>query len=254
MPSDPTDRCYLCGAMETLTRDHIPPKCLFPKPLPEKMYTVPCCYACNNGASQEDEYLRVAASCLINAHPTGKDAFERVVESTIPKRRIGKHIDALRENVEQIILRTADGDIEARRHGFDASMICRCLVRITKGFLAEYQPHVATHLLDFEIGHIDQFRTECVVQSGLPELFKKRAVGNGVYEHYYGAAVDETGSGMMVHVFYGAAVWMVRYRPGEGMMRSTSHPGWSEPAPGSPMDIARRGNPPTKNGQDHDNA
>jgi hypothetical protein len=245
MLSDATDKCFLCGATDNLTRDHIPPKGLFPKPRPSNLYTAPCCGPCNNGASQEDEYLRMAASSLINAHSTGKVAFERVVESTIPKRRIGKHIDALRDNLEPIILRTAGGDVEARQHSFDASMICRCLVRITKGFLAEYQPHVDTYLLDFEIGHIDQFCTECVVESGLPQLFKNRAVGNGVYEHYYGAAVDEIGSGMMVHVFYGAAVWIVRYRPGEGMIRSTSHPGWSEAAPGSPMDIARRQCPPT---------
>src|SRR5688500_18167485 len=84
MPSNSTDKCYLCGATENLTRDHIPPKGLFPKPRPSNLYTVPCCYSCNNGAAKEDEYLRVAASSLINANTTGKAAFERVVESTLP--------------------------------------------------------------------------------------------------------------------------------------------------------------------------
>ena len=240
MPSDATDKCFLCGATENLTRDHIPPKGLFPKPRPSNLYTVPCCGPCNNGASNEDEYLRMAASSLINAHPTGKVAFERVVESTIQKRRIGKHIDALRHNVEPIILRTPDGDIDARLHGFDASLICRCLVRITKGFLAATHPDLETTKHDFEIMHIDQFRTECLATSGLTKHFTKWSVGDGVYTHFRAVSAENQASGMMTHVFYGAAVWMVRYQPGTGLMTSSQHPGWSEPAPGSHVDIANR--------------
>jgi hypothetical protein len=243
MPSNSTDKCYLCGATENLTRDHIPPKGLFPKPRPANLYTVPCCYACNNGASKEDEYFRVAASSLINAHATGKASFERVVESTIPSRRIAKQIAELRDNVEPVTLRTPDGDIEARRHGFDASTICRVLVRITKGLLAASHPGLDTSNLDFEITHIDQFRSNTLAESGLTEHFTRWGAGNGVYEHFRAASAEDYGRGMMVHVFYGAAIWMIRYQLGEGLMRSTQHPDWSEPAPGSPTDITNR-NPP----------
>jgi hypothetical protein len=176
-------------------------------------------------------------------HPTGKVAFERVVESTIPKRRIGKHIDELRDNVEPVILRTPRGDIDARRHGFDASMICRCLVRITKGFLATTHPDLDTTKLDFEITHIDQFRTESLVTSGLTKHFTKWSVGEGVYTHFRAVSAENQASGIMAHVFYGAAVWMVRYQPGDGLIRSAGHSGWSEPAPGSPLDIAKRNHP-----------
>ena len=237
MPSVATDKCFLCGATENLTRDHIPPKGLFPKPRPSNLYTVTCCEPCNNGASQEDEYFRVAASCLINAHPTGKGSFERVVESTLPSRRIAKQIAKLRANVEPVTLRTPDGDIEARRHLFDASMICRVLVRITKGFLAASHPELDTSNLDFEITHIDQFRTNSLAESGITEHFTQWGAGNGVYEQYRAASAEDYGRGMMVHVFYGAAVWMVRYQPGIGLMTSSQHPGWSESAPGSPADI-----------------
>ncbi|HLC41441.1 MAG TPA: hypothetical protein VJO34_07405 [Methylomirabilota bacterium] len=40
------------------TDDHVPPKLLFAKPRP-RLITVPACKACNQGASLDDEYLRL---------------------------------------------------------------------------------------------------------------------------------------------------------------------------------------------------
>jgi hypothetical protein len=52
----PTVRsCYLCGAQERLTRDHIPPRNLFPQPRPTNLITVDCCEVCNNGMNLSDE-------------------------------------------------------------------------------------------------------------------------------------------------------------------------------------------------------
>lgn len=239
MPTNSTNRCFLCGATGNLTREHIPPKNLFPKPRPSNLHTVPCCEPCNNGGSKEDEYFRVAASCLINANPTGKERFERVLESTVPSGRIKKEIADVSDLVEPVTLRTPTGDIEARRHGFDASMICRSLVRTTKGFLVSSHPELDTLNLDFEITHIDQFKLDFLVTSGLTQTFTKWSVGDGVYTNYRAASAEDPDTGMMVHVFYRAAVGMIYYQPGTGLMTTTHDPGWSEPSPGSPVDLAR---------------
>lgn len=39
--------CYLCGEIKTLTKDHVPPRVFFPKPIGQKLITVPCCVGCN---------------------------------------------------------------------------------------------------------------------------------------------------------------------------------------------------------------
>ena len=49
--------CVYCGEWRELTRDHIPPRSLFPKPRPSDLITVPSCYFCNHGASEEDEHF-----------------------------------------------------------------------------------------------------------------------------------------------------------------------------------------------------
>jgi hypothetical protein len=54
--------CAICGIESlTVTRDHIPPKGLFGKPLPDNLITVPACPQCNRDASGDDEYFRLLA-------------------------------------------------------------------------------------------------------------------------------------------------------------------------------------------------
>jgi hypothetical protein len=64
--------CAYCPAPAT-TRDHIPPKGMFAKGMPNKPW-VPSCLACNNGASLDDEYMQ-RLSMLWGADAS-KDAIE----------------------------------------------------------------------------------------------------------------------------------------------------------------------------------
>lgn len=59
--------CAICGYRVATTRDHVPPRAIFPRPLPVQMITVPACGACNNGAHQLDERFRVYLAA-VTAH------------------------------------------------------------------------------------------------------------------------------------------------------------------------------------------
>lgn len=58
-PPRDASRCAYCGEPAT-TRDHVPPRGLFPKPAPSDLITVPSCQSCNNPASLDDELFRLA--------------------------------------------------------------------------------------------------------------------------------------------------------------------------------------------------
>jgi hypothetical protein len=62
--------CIYCQVRKATTVDHIPPKCLFPKPRPD-LITVPACRECNSQASLDDEYFRAA---LASRHETDDSA------------------------------------------------------------------------------------------------------------------------------------------------------------------------------------
>jgi hypothetical protein len=54
--------CTYCGDNDFISRDHIPPESMFPKPRPSNLITVPSCDMCNGGASMDDEYFRLNLS------------------------------------------------------------------------------------------------------------------------------------------------------------------------------------------------
>jgi hypothetical protein len=55
------ERCVFCDGIAT-TRDHVPPKCMFPNPRPLNSVRVPACNACNGGTKLEDEYFRLVVA------------------------------------------------------------------------------------------------------------------------------------------------------------------------------------------------
>ena len=63
----PKPVCTYCPAPAG-TRDHVPPKALFPKPRPKDLVSVPACIACNAGYQLDDEYF--AATVALRAGVT----------------------------------------------------------------------------------------------------------------------------------------------------------------------------------------
>jgi len=50
--------CAYCGNVSEVTREHVIPKCLFTKPFPPNLITVPVCEPCNHAKSHNDDFLR----------------------------------------------------------------------------------------------------------------------------------------------------------------------------------------------------
>lgn len=59
LSSQRAGECVYCGVVGPVTRDHIPPKNLFPSPRPHNLIAVPSCLKCNQSSSKDDEYFRL---------------------------------------------------------------------------------------------------------------------------------------------------------------------------------------------------
>ena len=57
--------CAYCGD-RTTTRDHVPSRILLDEPYPENLPVVPACETCNQGFSQDEEYVACLIECAIN--------------------------------------------------------------------------------------------------------------------------------------------------------------------------------------------
>lgn len=54
--------CYICGADDARTRDHVFPRSLFTRPLPPDMLTAPACDDCQQRLQLDEEYFRTFAA------------------------------------------------------------------------------------------------------------------------------------------------------------------------------------------------
>ena len=82
------DTCVYCGERAQLTREHVVPQCLFPKPLPSHMVTVGTCLPCNNLKSREDVYLR---DFLLADMASGKSAVAQQLRTGKYKRSVQRN-------------------------------------------------------------------------------------------------------------------------------------------------------------------
>lgn len=121
-PSD-NERCTYCGSAEALTRDHIPPKCLFLKPRPNNLITVPACPQCNNGAKLDDEYFRVflAVGKTVHASLIGRALWGATFES-LKKPTKYRFVCALRKSVKKAKIQSEGGIFLEEGKVFEAKL------------------------------------------------------------------------------------------------------------------------------------
>lgn len=88
--------CYECGIKldkESLTKEHVPPKCFFPKSDKNSLITVPSCIEHNGGKSGNDEKFLQNISLQILANKKGQDiATNKAVKSIFRNKKRTKSL------------------------------------------------------------------------------------------------------------------------------------------------------------------
>jgi hypothetical protein len=121
---------------DELVPDHVPPKGLFPKPRPDNLIKVPCCFICNNKHSGFDERLRMVASMPFDRNDAGpRILHEKGEGKTLAEGRqrqfAGKLIASMKATPEYPKLPV----MRVETPEFEEGMI-----RITKGLLFALHP------------------------------------------------------------------------------------------------------------------
>jgi hypothetical protein len=122
-------RCAFCGG-ETGTVDHCPSRVLLDEPYPEQLPVVPACSKCNQGFSQDEQYLACLLSCVL-AGSTDPEKIQR------PKiRRILEKTPKLRARIENARNASGDGVI----FNVEYDRVATVVVKLAKGH-ALYELH-----------------------------------------------------------------------------------------------------------------
>lgn len=133
MSKDLAEICGFCGTTAPTTRDHVPPKSIFPTPRPNDLITIPSCPVCNQGASESDELFRSYLSLHVGLDtPATKRLWFEALRGVRHNRRLHRSLVA---NMQKLLLTTPSGIVYGQAHGapWDSKVHDITIERIIRG-------------------------------------------------------------------------------------------------------------------------
>jgi hypothetical protein len=183
--------CCYCGGVAT-TREHIPPKGIFNKPLPSDLITVPCCLRCNQEGSVNDEILKTYLG--LHVAIGGGEAERLFKERVLPTT---KHNQRLRQiilnSMRPVHFATETGIIYGRGSEiiWDNEAHDIAIERIAKGL---FFYHYKKALLNIGEKSIYWFDTPLHYNIAHVEGWHSNSIGNGTFKYYYDIVEEGSGS------------------------------------------------------------
>ena len=191
--------CYLCGNPAD-TKDHIPPRCIFPDPKPTDLITVPSCQECNSASQLDDEYFRWFVATASSEHP---EALRLIRERVIPRfRKRPALLKSIMRRAVRVNVHSRAGVFLKQRPGFhfDRPRIQNVVEKITKGL---YRHETAQRLAN------EYSVKDFVFNPDVPDSAKDwvislplREIGAGLFSYRYAQAFEDEGVTTWFLVFF----------------------------------------------------
>jgi hypothetical protein len=201
-PIKPTSRphCYICGATDFLTDDHLPPKGFFPPQDRDNLLTAPLCDSCHRPWKKIDERMRAWLAAAGDNSDAGKWIWKnKVLGSTF--QRSPKLRSYIRERHFQPILHRGTGEIAAGLLTFPQADAIPFIRRLTKGLLYTFHPEYDYFSDYFAVAY--RAPTDSL-EDVLPlaSLLSPVARGNGVFRVWHGITAETENAGVCIYRFY----------------------------------------------------
>ena len=189
-------RCVYCSCLlESGTKDHVPPKCLYPKGT-EGLITVPSCNTCNSRFAKDDEYFRQVIAFAIESsdHPQAKEPIDKALRNFNREESKGfrrKFFETLRlrqvEYEPGLLEPGAEYPIELQRIGNVVSRTVRGILWSESGLLLPENYGVVvfpSFNLDF-LGPRQMAQIADVEAMERASSHKRQSIGGGVFEYWW---------------------------------------------------------------------
>ena len=174
--------CVFCGSVAT-TKDHVPPKCIFPEDRRENLITVPACELCNSTTRKDDEYFRLIIAGVANDSSAAGEVLQyKILPGAEVRPGLLKKITG---TMELIDFHTETGIYIGQKPAFtyEASRIHPVVSKIVKGLF--YVRNSRTLAPEYEV---DDF----ILQPDLPDetiealnTLPLYSVDNEVFQYRY---------------------------------------------------------------------
>ena len=204
--SEPKNPCAICGVREATTRDHIPPKAIFSRPLPTSLVTVPACHVCNNGSSVFDERFRVYLGMVVgDKSEKARKLWKERSMATLKKNL--RLVRSISEGMQEVELRTS-GDLKVgKRIAFlwPANEFQSIVERIARGLYYHHFNEILGAQVRCESGLLYALSDEFMA---LSRGWAENHIGDGAFSYRFARADEAPLNSLWVFEFY-QGLWAV---------------------------------------------
>lgn len=196
----PRQLCAICGVQPATTRDHVPPRGIFPRPRPN-LITVPACFPCNNRGSSHDEAFRVYLNLHVGVeHPSSQVLFHNETLRTLrANRRLLREINA---QSDPIWFTTPSGIVwgRGRRVLWNSNAHDAVVERTIRGLYFHHFNEILGERGSVKVQWLRSFPADVVEYMRACPIV---SLGDDQFVYRYGRAVDQPLSSLWLLNFYG---------------------------------------------------
>jgi hypothetical protein len=186
--------CVLCGKINATTKEHVPPRSIFPKPRPNDLITVPACFNCNNDSSQTDESFKVHLGLHVWQDEQAMRTLNhntKLRTDVISKMKPAKVLDSNNEILGQVHLSLWDSEAHS-------ITIEKCI----KGLYFHHYGKILCSRAQIKTHYFQSLTPELVKIS---ESWSVNSIGNGDFVYKFTSAANEsTHMSVWLFQFFGA--------------------------------------------------
>lgn len=195
-----TQLCALCGVNPATTRDHVPPKAIFPKPRPN-LITVPACFGCNNAASDFDDLFKV----YLSMHTAENNAIARQLFTEKTARTLQRNQNLLKKikrESQYVPVVNKQGKLESRLGiRWDSNAHSAVISRTIKGLYFHHTGRPMPTDCELKVQWLKEVPPEIVPM--LPSL-SEEVIGNNQVIYKYAISDEDARHSLWLFEFYGA--------------------------------------------------
>lgn len=204
--------CIYCQNEPGTTKDHTPPKNLFPANSRNNLITVPCCRSCNDGFSADEEYFQAIISSIGESqkHHEAKTILSKVLRSFEREQSIGFRT-SLRNSISQARIFSHSGLYLGKGNKINVKMdrIYRVIEKTTLGLLFEEMGFLLPDDYSVRseyIEHISQINKLFEIFKNCP---RKRVFDKSIFSYKSAQLEADNPSSAWLLTFYDAHVFLV---------------------------------------------
>lgn len=196
--------CTYCGERGPVTRDHVPPRSVFPDPKPEHVVTVPACPECNEAFKLDDEHFRTFIVTRAYTDPAAQELWNRKIIGSPGAAGIR---GLLRRSMKPVELKSPAGLYLGRASAvaLRADRVARVVGRIALGLLWHHENLRPADEVSIHAGMVRDF-------SGMEQFIaacRRQEIGNGVFRYAFGVPPEDRDQSLWFFEFYSSVRFVV---------------------------------------------